>query len=125
MKSLAAYKRENKIYLRPMSESKIAWIGTDPVIVIEKGESASRKGTGVREALGYSQQGVPHPANWRKEVIAPFLKAVGVSSYSKFAKSACCCDVDLEGDQLRFTPYRNLGPREGYEPIPDRRLFLS
>ena len=65
MKSAAAYKRGQKIYLDPESRTTAGvWIGTGPVIVLEESESPSRKGNCLREVLRHSQEGVPHPTNW-------------------------------------------------------------
>ncbi|MFH0821416.1 MAG: hypothetical protein V2B18_01605 [Pseudomonadota bacterium] len=123
MKGMVAYKREKRIYLRPLSEAETFTIATDPVTVIEEGELPSRKGSAVREALAHSKKDVPDPARW-DDPNDPLLKAAGVRSYSKFEKSASSCDVYLKGDQLRFTPYKNLRPRRGYVPIVDREMFL-
>ncbi|MFH0824468.1 MAG: hypothetical protein V2B18_17070 [Pseudomonadota bacterium] len=123
MKSMEAYKRDKKIFLRPLSEAETFTIATEPVIVINENAPASRKGGAVREALAHSKQGVPDPPD-RRESDNPLLKAAGVRSFSKLEKSALCCDVDLKGDQLRFTPFKSLRPRRGYVPIVDRRLVL-
>jgi len=56
-----------------------------------------------------------------------FLKEVGAKSWSKFAKTALSCTIDLEGDQLEFLPWRNSGPADDYVfvPIKDRKMTIS
>jgi len=127
MKSAGAYKREKKIYLNPISKTTNGlWIGTSPRIVVDDAEPPSTKGRNLREVLRHSQEGVPHPTDW-DSFFQRFLKDVGVKSWSKFAKTALRCTVDLEGDQLTFLPYRNSGPKENYAyvQIDDRKITIS
>ncbi|MGO9118083.1 MAG: contact-dependent growth inhibition system immunity protein [Desulfomonilaceae bacterium] len=125
MKSAAAYKRGQKIYLDPESRTTAGvWIGTGPVIVLEESESPSRKGNCLREVLRHSQEGVPHPTNW-DHFDSPLLDLAGVKSWSKFAKSTLCCSVHLEGDQLELVPSKNLGAKGGYVQIQDRKMAIS
>jgi len=127
MKCAGAYKRDKKIYLN--SESKTTtgiWIGTSPRIIFDETEPPSVKGKYIREVLRHSQEGVPHPTDW-ENLMQNFLKEVGAKSWSKFAKTALSCTIELEGDRLAFLPYRNSGPRENYNfvPIRDRKLTIS
>lgn len=126
MKLAGAYKREEKIYLSPRSKTTTGlWIGTSPRIVFDQMESASIKGKHIREALRHSREGVLHPTDW-ENLMQDFLKKVGAKSWSKFAKTALSCTIELEGDQLAFLPYRNSGPRENYNfvPIRDRKMTI-
>jgi hypothetical protein len=126
MKLAGAYKREETIYLSPMSKTTTGlWIGTSPRIVFDQVESASIKGKHIREALRNSKQGVPHPTDW-DSFLTVFLKEVGAKSWSKFAKTALSCSIELEGDRLAFLPHRNSGPREHYNfvPIKDRKMTI-
>ena len=107
MKRAGAYKREKKIYLNPESETTTGlWIGTSPQVIFDETEPPSIKGKYVREALRHSQEGIPHPTDW-DSLDQVFLKEVGAKSWSKFAKTALSCTIDLEGDQLAFLPWRN------------------
>jgi hypothetical protein len=56
-----------------------------------------------------------------------FLKEIGIKSWSKFARTAMRCSIELEGDQVAFLPYRNSGPKENYNfvPIRDRKMTIS
>ncbi|MFZ5868259.1 MAG: contact-dependent growth inhibition system immunity protein [Thermodesulfobacteriota bacterium] len=127
MKSVRAYKREKKMYLNPMSKTTMGlWIGTSPRIVFDETEPPSIKGKYVREVLKHSQEGVPHPTDW-DSFLNTFLKEVGVKSWSKFAKTALSCTIDLKGDRLEFLPWRNSGPKDNYAFVPseDRKVTIS
>jgi hypothetical protein len=127
MKRAGAYKRDRKICLNPMSKTTMGlWIGTSPGIVLDETEPASIKGKYVRELLRQSQAGVPHPTDW-DAFLQTFLKDVGAKSWSKFAKNALSCTMELEGDRLAFVPYRNSGPEDNYAFVPnqDRKMTIS
>jgi len=127
MKRAGAYKKEQNIYLNPMSKTTTGiWIGASPRIIIDESEPPSIKGKHVRKALKHSQEGVPHPTDWDSFHQA-FLKEVGAKSWSKFAKNALSCSIELQGDRLRFLPYRNSGPKDNYAfvPIRDREMTVS
>jgi hypothetical protein len=127
MKRAGAYKREKKIYLNPSSKTTMGlWIGTSPRIILDETEPPSIKGKYVRAVLRHSQEGVPHPTDWDTSFDV-FLKEIGVKSWSKFAKSALSCTIELEGNQLEFLPWRNSGPNENYAfvPIKDRKMTIS
>jgi hypothetical protein len=127
MKRAEAYKREKKIYLNPMSETTSGiWIGTSPTVIIDETASPTIKGKYIRDVLRHSKEGVPDPSDW-DDLIREFLKEVGIKSWSRFVKTALSCCVELEGYQLAFLPYRNLGSREHYNfvPIEDRKITIS
>ncbi len=127
MKCAGAYKREKKIYLNPSSKTTMGlWIGTSPRIVVDESEPPSIKGKYIREVLGHSKEGVPHPTDWENRMQS-FLKEVGAKSWSKFAKTALSCTIELQGNQLAFLPYRNSGAKENYNfvPIRDRKMITS
>ncbi len=69
---------------------------------------------------------MPHPTDWDSS-FRTFLKEVGAKSWSKFAKTALSCTIDLEGDRLEFLPWRNSGPKDHYNfiPIEDRTMTIS
>jgi hypothetical protein len=127
MKLAGAYKRERKIYLSPRSKTTTGiWIGTSPRMAFHETEAPSIKGKHIREVLKHSQEGVPHPADW-ENLMQNFLKEVGAKSWSKFAKTALSCTIELDGNQLEFLPWRNSGPTENYNfvPIRDRKMTIS
>ncbi len=127
MKFAGAYKREKKIYLNASSKTTTGiWIGTSPRISFDEAAPPSIKGKYVREVLAHSKEGVPHPTDWENRMQV-FLKAVGAKSWSKFAKAAVRCSIELDGDQLEFLPYRNSGPKDNYAfvPIEDGKMTIS
>jgi hypothetical protein len=127
MKRAGTYKREQKIYLNPMSKTTMGvWIGTSPRIVVDETEPPSMKGKYMRDVLRHSREGVPHPTDW-DSFLKIFLKEVGVQSWNKFAKTALTCTITLEGDRLAFLPYRNSGPKDNYAfiPLEDRKMTIS
>jgi hypothetical protein len=126
MKRAGVYKREGKIYLNPSSKTTTGlWIGTSPRVVVDETEPASIKGKQIKEVLRHSQEGVAHPTDLDSS-FDDFLREIGVRSWSKFAKTALSCTIELEGDQLEFLAWRNLGPREHYNfvPIRDRKMTI-
>ncbi len=127
MKHAGAYKREKKIYLNPSSKTTMGlWIGKSPRIAVDETEPFSIKGKYIREVLRHSQEGVPHPTDLDRS-FEFFLKEIGVKSWSKFAKTALSCTMELEGDRLEFLPWRNSGPKEHYNfvPINDQKMTIS
>ena len=79
----------------------------------------------LAEALARSARVVPHPAqNEWKGFTEPFQKAAGVRSYKAFMKDAKRVSIRAIEDKLKFTPQRNLGSREGFEPILDQVVFV-
>jgi hypothetical protein len=127
MKRAAAYKRQKQIYVSPMSKTTMGlWIGTSPRVVVDETEPPSTKGKYVREALRHSEEGMPHPTDLDRS-FDDFLKEIGINSWSKFAKTALRCSIELEKDGLAFIPYRNSGPTENYNfvPIRDRKMTIS
>jgi hypothetical protein len=126
MKRAGAYRREEKIYLSPMSKTTTGlWIGTSPRIVVHETEPPSIKGKYVRETLKHSREGVPHPTDW-DSFLNVFFKEIGAKSWSKFAETAVRCSIELEGDRLGFLPYRNSGPQDNYVfvPMKDREMTI-
>jgi hypothetical protein len=78
------------------------------------------------KALESSAHVVPHPAQseW-KGSFEPMARAAGVRSWKAFAASAELVSVREAGGSYSITPWKNLGARDGFEPIPDQQLTLS
>ena len=125
MKCATAYKRKEKIYFHSSSRTTAGvWIITGPFLSIEDCAQPSDKGDCVKEVLKSSKEGITHPKSWGN-LFEPILDIAGVKSWAVFVKSAMSCFIELENDELRFIPNRNLGPREGYKPIRERTLITS
>lgn len=100
------------------------WIGTSPLCKIEPGSTQSIIGEAAVKALNASQEGVPHPTNWNG-LLTPLLELAGVKSWATFMRNAKCLTLEAEGGRLKIIPQRNLGPKEGYESLPERIVELA
>ena len=54
----------------------------------------------------------------------PLLKAANVSSWKTFVQSAKHVGVCQSADSLEITPYKNLGAKEGFEPVASDAVQL-
>jgi hypothetical protein len=125
MKSATAYKKGNALYLHSSSKTTAGvWIATPPFVKVEMDSTASAKGEAVIQALNASEEGVPHPTNWNGR-IDPLLDLAGVKTWATFMKNAVCVDVESDGEQLKLIPMRNLGPKDGFEPVLENTVALS
>lgn len=79
----------------------------------------------LSHALAQSGRIVPHPAqqDW-KGSFQPFLDAAGVRSRKAFRTTAKQVSIEAVADQLKLTPTRNLGGRDGFEELPDQAVLL-
>ncbi len=77
-------------------------------------------------ALAQSGRIVPHPAQdeW-KGYFDPFLKAAGVRSFKSFMATAQSLHIDEMDGAWAVTPNRNLGAKEGFEPIDAERKTVA
>ena len=71
----------------------------------------------LSSALAASMPAAIPPRDW-KGFFDPFLKAAGVRSFKAFMAAAQSVSIDERDGTFVVTPYRNLGPSEGFEPIP-------
>jgi hypothetical protein len=55
-------------------------------------------------------------ARWESKV-NPIYSLAGVKSWDAFATAAKCVGIALQDNSITFTPYRNLGAKEGFERI--------
>jgi hypothetical protein len=85
-------------------------------------------GSLVRAALGASRTGVPFP-DFRQGPTPErlkLLKLAGVKSEAQYARGARSVAVDSEQPEsdLKVTPYRNGGQREGFIEMLDRVITV-
>lgn len=73
----------------------------------------------LSSALDASTPAAVPPGDWRG-FFDPFLKAAGVRTFKAFMAAAQSVDVDEENGAFIVTPNRNLGPKDGFEPIRSR-----
>jgi hypothetical protein len=81
-------------------------------------------GSAILGALDGSQENVPHPTLW-KNLFDPILQLAHVKSWNAFAKSAKCVEIEFGTNCVSFLPTRNLGPRDGFEPLESKRRNSS
>jgi hypothetical protein len=124
MRAATVYRRGNALYLNSSSRTTAGlWIATAPFLRVESGSALTARGEAALAALNASQEGVPHPTNW-SELVAPLLELAGVRSWATFMKGAACLNLEVEGESLKIIPNRNLGPKEGFESIPESAVEL-
>lgn len=99
------------------------WVADGEVVVRPLESPPSDVGEAVRRALARSKA-VPHPTTWGR-LTDGLLAAAHVRSWGSFSKGARY--VDIEGDvrEVAFVPSRNLGAREGFEPIAEKTVRLA
>ncbi|WP_225207208.1 hypothetical protein [Novosphingobium huizhouense] len=79
----------------------------------------------LEEALDASGKVVAHPTQdqW-KGFFQPFIKAAAVRSFKAFMTDAIMVYISRHDAQLELEPYRNLGPKNGFESIPSDVIVL-
>jgi hypothetical protein len=100
------------------------WILTEPVVKLDEGCSDGELGEAARAAMSASRTGVPHPQTWAG-LLDPLLRLAGVKTWSTFAKSATCAEIEEEGAKVSVIPTRNLGAKEGFQPVPARAHIVD
>jgi hypothetical protein len=122
MKRATAYKRGQQIIiLHASSRTNVGvWILSAPVLVAEQNDPV-QLGNAILTVLDGSKENIAHPTSWtgRFDVV---LKLAGVKTWSVFAKSAKCVQIEFETNRISFLPTRNLGAKDGFEPLPAKVL---
>jgi hypothetical protein len=79
----------------------------------------------LADALSNSGRIVPHPTQieW-PGFFKPFLEAAGVRSFKAFMADATSVGIDDLGDDLRLTPNRNRGAKEGFAAMVEEALVV-
>lgn len=123
-KAAAAYRIGDAIILHASSRTTAGlWILSTPVLACDAGDTL-QLGKGILAALEGSVDGVPHPTSWKGR-FDPVLRLAGVRSWRSFARTASCVEIECEKASMKFEPTRNLGPKEGYEPLPGKSHHIS
>lgn len=126
MKLAHVYRHKGSLYVRPFCQTTAGvWIGADCVVRLDPNASPLDKGEAVVEALDRSDQVIPHPTHWDNVEEDALLRLAGVKSWSTFMKTARSVGIELEGSIVRIEPARNLGPKEGFEPLRDKQIEVS
>jgi hypothetical protein len=95
------------------------WILCRPVLMVDQNDSG-KLGDAIFEVLGGSTENISHPTFW-KGVFDPIIQMAGVKSWNAFSKSAKCVEIEFETNRVSFLPTRNLGPKDGFEPLEFKR----
>src|SRR5260370_31531114 len=119
MKRATAYKRGDRIFLHASSKTTAGvWMLTPSVLAPDQGDPAYL-GRAILDALEGSEEGIAHPNSWRG-IFDPLLQLAGVKSWDAFAKSARCVEIEFGTNRVSFLPTKNLGAKDGFEPLPAR-----
>ena len=115
MKQATAYKRKAQLFVHSSSRTTAGvWILGEPCIRLDEACSDLEFGTAVKAALDASSSDVPHPRSWAG-LLDPLLKLAGVKSWSAFAKTASCVEIEEDGGKVSIIPTKNLGVRDGFQ----------
>jgi hypothetical protein len=116
MQHASAYEWNGRIFLYPDSKTTAGlWVGGEPVSSSDPGNLIDL-GRAILSALAGSKEGVPHPSIWG-DTTAFLRKCAGAKSFRAFFGSARYVSIELRDDRVTFTPFQNLGSRDGYRPI--------
>jgi len=125
VKSAVAYRANGTVIIAPVIRTTTGLgLEVDPEI-LGAAPNEERVANALAHALVQSDRVVPHPPQdeW-KGFFQPFLKATGVRSHKAFMDGAQRVSIRLVENQLKITPQRNLGSKEGFEPIPDQAVLV-
>jgi hypothetical protein len=125
MKTAHIYDYKGDWYFRPYAQTTAGvWIGMASVVKLHDTMPRSDAGRAALVALNESKESIPHPADWGNLDDDPLLQAAGVKSWTIFMRSAKCVTLDENNGRLKLMPQNNLGPKEGYVPIPKEAIEL-
>ena len=127
MKVVEAFFRKRDLVLSPMSRTVHgAWIVSPVVRKLPVDSGATERSEAIKASLKCSLAGVPHPTGWNA-LMQPILECAEVDSWAAFVRGASCVSVELKDDEntIKFIPHRNLGPVDGFEPMPEFAIQVS
>jgi hypothetical protein len=117
MKFATVYGYGGRIFAHANSQTTAGvWVVTNPVLAIDRDDPV-QLGKAVIDALNGSRRDIEHPTSW-KGIFDPVLHLAKVTSWSRFARSAKCVEIECDNDKVSLFPTRNLGPRDGFERLP-------
>lgn len=125
MKRAVIYRRKSKLFVHASSRTTDGvWIFAEPCLSVEETVDDERLGAIVQTALAGSLTGVPHPTEWAR-LLDPLLKQAKVKSWSTFAESASCAEIEKDDGRTTVVSMKNLGIAGGFEPDPSRSLIVD
>lgn len=115
MKRASIYNKNGKMFAHSLSMTTSGvWILSDPCFMFDQNDTVENIGECVLNTLNGSKEGIPHPISWKGN-FDPILKLARESTWESFSKGAQLYDVGYDGEIISFTPYANLGKKEGFE----------
>lgn len=122
-KSVSIYERKGIVYVSASHQTQAGfWVDDEDVGVLSSPQPVDIVDA-VRAALARSREGVPTPPP-SADLSTPLLAAAGVASWNTFAKMAKYVGVRQDGDAVKVTPYKNLGGKDGFDPMQDKATSL-
>ncbi|WHU05013.1 hypothetical protein [Sphingomonas sp. NIBR02145] len=122
-KRVSIYERSGTVYVVTSHQTQAGFWVDDEGVEVLPGAQPVDVGNAVEAALARSREGVPTPPP-SADLSAPLLAAAGVASWNTFAKVAKYVGVRQNGDAIKVTPYRNLGGKDGFDPMQDKAISL-
>ncbi|WP_342249409.1 hypothetical protein [Sphingomonas sp. OTU376] len=123
IQSAVAYSANGKIIVAPVVRTTTGLgLEVDPGVYPAV---AADIALAIEDALAKSAVVVGHPqqSEW-KGFFKPFQDAAGVRSHAAFMKAAQRVSIRVVDNQIKITPQRNLGSKEGFAPISDAAVFF-
>lgn len=122
-KRVSIYERADTVYVVTSHQTQAGfWVDDEDVEVLSSPQPVDIIDA-VRAALARSCEGVSTPSP-SADLSAPVLAAAGVASWNTFAKMAKYVGVRQNGDTVKVTPYKNLGGKDGFDPMQDKVTSL-
>jgi hypothetical protein len=122
--SAGVYERGSKVLVFPSNKATTGLhIDGVPVFVLPSAASDEELGKAVVEALGKSKSGLPHP-DPNDRTLPPVCEAVGVKSWSSFARGALYCSLRAASGKLSIDPTRREGSSFFFMPDPDLAVVI-
>lgn len=122
-KSVSIYQRKGAVYVAASHQTQAGfWVDDEDVVTLVAPQPAD-VGHAVEAALARSREGAPTPPP-SADLSAPLLAAAGVASWNTFTKTAKYVGVRQNGDTIKVTPYKNLGGKDGFDPMQDKATSL-
>ena len=124
MKSATAFLSNKEIIIHPDSLTTAGvGLATEPYIKLTTPASDHDLFLAIKEALNSVKTGIPHPTDWKK-VAADYEKNIGYNN-KKIHKNFTHCGIQEDENNYYFTPSENLGAKNGYTYIVDKKITVN
>ena len=126
------YCRTDGYFILTMDRSTAGlWMASGAVTVVPPDASGDDLAAAAWKTLAPTAQVVAHPSQaqwpaWRREKLAPILRAAKVRSWAAFETGASKASVDRHGHQITITPCRVLAhPRGSREEMTEHQVTIE